>query len=87
MRSKAVRILFSSVALLLRNLRRAGTLKKRLLMVKELPTEHEQGSWLSTREADIVRQVPISSSCRRVRNSICATAAMEGSASPRNPIV
>ncbi len=35
----------------------------------------------------MMRRVPSSSSGRRVRSSTCATAAMEASASPRNPIV
>ena len=44
-------------------------------------------SWLSTLEPAITSLVPNSSPSTHVRNSTCATAAIEAKASPRNPIV
>ena len=87
MRSNSARILLSSVELAFRNLRRAGTLKNKFFTEKLLPFEQETASWLSTLEPAITNLVPNSSDSSRVFNSTCATAAMEASASPRNPIV
>ena len=47
----------------------------------------EAGSCDTTFEAAMRKQVPISSSARRVRSSTCATAAIEAKASPRKPMV
>ena len=43
--------------------------------------------FLTTREPAMIRQVPTSSDCRRVRTSTCDTATIDGNASPRKPIV
>ena len=87
MRSKAEMILFSSVVFDLRNLRRAGTLKKRFSTLKLLPTGQTQGSCPMNLLPAIESDVPISSFSWRVFSSIWATAAIEAKASPRNPIV
>ena len=55
--------------------------------MKLLPTEHATGSWLSTLQPEMERDVPISSVAWRVFSSTCATAAIEARASPRNPMV
>ena len=80
-------ILLSSTESFFRNLRRAGTLKKRFLTIILLPGAHASGVWLSTFDPLITRRVPIVSSLRMVRRSTWAIAAIEASASPRNPIV
>ncbi len=87
MRSKALTMLLSSVVFDFRNFLLAGTLKKRFSILKLLPTGHEHGSCDTKREPAMVSSVPTSSSAMRVLNSTCDTAAMEASASPRNPIV
>ena len=87
MRSNSVSILLSSVELAFRNFRRAGILKKRFLIEKLLPLGQDTASWLSTLEPAITNFVPSSSASRRVLSSTCATAAIDASASPRNPIV
>ena len=80
-------MLFSSVALVLRNLRRAGTLKNRFSTMKLHPTGQATGSWPTTREPEIDRWVPMSRPSSRVLSSTCATAAIDASASPLNPMV
>ena len=87
MRSKACVMLDISVVLDLRNFLRAGMLKKRFSTRKLLPLGHDTTSCSSTFEALMTSLVPTSSSSVRVCSVTCATAAMEASASPRNPIV
>ena len=76
-----------SVSFDFKNLRRAGTLKKRFFTVMHVPTLVEIGSWDSTFEADKLICVPNSQSLVRVLISTCEIAEIEGSASPLNPIV
>ena len=87
MRSKAVIMLFNSVEFDLRNLRLAGTLKNRFSTRKLLPAGQEHGSCDRILLPAIESDVPSWSASRRVRSSTCATAAIEASASPRNPMV
>ena len=87
MRSNSATMLESSVWLLFRNLRRAGMLKKRFLIRKLAPTGQTMGSCNKTFEPSICRHTPNSLSGVRVRSSTWETAAIEASASPRNPIV
>ena len=87
MRSKAERMLFSSVEFVLRNFLRAGTLKKRFSTMKLLPMGQETGCCDTTFEAEISMSVPISLSAVLVFSFTWATAAMEARASPRNPMV
>ena len=87
MRSKSCMMLPSSVWFVLRNLRRAGTLKKRLLTSKLAPTGHEHTSCPTKREPSMQSRTPSSWSAVRVVRRTCATAAMEASASPRKPMV
>ena len=87
MRSKSWMMLFSSVWFDLRNFRLAGTLKKRLLTRKLAPTGHEHTSCETRREPSMHSCTPKSCSAVRVVSLTCATAAMEGRASPRKPIV
>ena len=68
-RSNSRTMLLSSTCLLLRNLRRAGTLKKMFLIMKLLPSAQRSASWVSQREALMHRRVPISAPRRRVRSS------------------
>ena len=77
----------SSASLDFKKLRRAGTLKNRFFTVKLVPTEDGFGSCSMTFEPSMRIFVPTSSSFRRVVSSTCATAAIEASASPRNPMV
>ena len=86
-RSNSVMMLRNSVSFDLRNFRRAGTLKKRFLTEKMAPSGQASGAMSISSEPSIVRRVPNSVPRARVRSSTCATAAMEGSASPRKPIV
>ena len=62
-------------------------IEEEISILKLLPTGHEHGSCDTKREPAMVSSVPTSSSAMRVLNSTCDTAAMEASASPRNPIV
>ena len=56
-------------------------------MRKLLPTAHEQASCETKRDPASDNWVPRSSSAMRVLSVTCATAAIEASASPRNPMV
>ncbi len=86
-RSNSCTICVSSTESFLRNLRRAGKLKNRFFTDRFVPAGQASASWLSNFDAAICRWVPMVSPRRIVRRSICATAAIEGRASPRNPIV
>ena len=77
----------SSTESFFRNLRRAGMLKNKFFTIRLLPGVATTGSWLMNLDSDKHSFDPISSPLRIVRNSICATEAIEGSASPRNPMV
>ena len=87
MRWNSVCRLRSSVWSVLRNLRRAGTLKKRLRTRMLVHTGHCTASCLITSDPLISSSVPSSSCSVRVCISTCDTAHILGSASPRNPIV
>ncbi len=78
---------FNSVVFDFKNLRLAGTLKKRFLTMKVVPFRQETASCVFISEAAICIKVPISSSSLRVRSSTSATDAIEARASPRKPIV
>ncbi len=80
-------MLLISTWLLLRNLRRAGTLKKRFLIMKFDPGGQAMGSWLSQVDALMMSFVPSWLSAWRVRSSTCEMAAIDAKASPRNPMV
>ena len=71
----------------LRNLRRAGILKKRFLTEKLEPTGQLQGSCVSTFEPFMTTIIPVSLSSFRVLSSTIATAAIDARASPLNPFV
>ena len=86
-RSNSCMMLLSSVWLDLRNFLRAGTLKKRFLTSKFAPTGHAHGSCETILDPSISTWVPSSFSMVRVVSLTCATAAIDGSASPRNPMV
>ena len=77
----------SSAALLLRKFLRAGTLKNRFFMLILVPSGQAHTSCLMTLLFSISIYVPSSSSARFVFISTWATAAIEASASPRNPMV
>ena len=62
-------------------------LKKRFLTEKMAPSAQASGARSTSSEPSISRRVPSSAPRARVRSSTCATAAMEGNASPRKPIV
>ena len=80
-------MLFSSVWFDFRNLRRAGTLKKRLLTSKLAPTGQEQTSCATTFDPSRHNCTPSSCDALLVVSLTCDTAAIEGKASPRKPIV
>ena len=86
-RSNSLIILRNSVSFDFRNLRRAGTLKNRFLIEKILPSVQASGLISSNVEPAMDSFVPNSVPLKRVRSSTWATAAIEASASPRNPIV
>ena len=86
-RSNSVMMLLSSVWLDLRNRRLAGTLKNRFFTMKFEPVLQFTGCWSVTFEPASDMLQPNSSSAVRVRSSTSATEAIEGSASPRNPMV
>ena len=77
----------SSVCSVRRNLRRAGTLKKRSRTVMTVPFGSADSSQRKIFPPAISTVVPVVSSAARVSSSSRDTAAMEGSASPRNPSV
>ena len=61
--------------------------KNMFFTIMLVPGTHDAGSWLSNFDSEMSRRVPMVSSFRIVRRSICATAAIDGSASPRKPMV
>ena len=86
-RSTSLIELLSSVWSDLRNFLLAGTLKKMFFIMKLLPVGHMSASCRRTFEPSMKRAVPSSSCSILVCSSTCATAAIEGSASPRKPKV
>ncbi len=86
-RSNSCTMLESSVWLLLRKRRLAGTLKKRFSTRKLLPSGQPSVSCESTLPPSMSMRVPSSVPLARVRSVTCATAAMLGKASPRKPMV
>ena len=80
-------MLESSTLSLFRNLRRAGTLKNILRTEMTVPFSQTQGSCSVTFEPTMTIRVPICESAVRVRTSTSEMAHIEGSASPRKPMV
>ena len=65
----------------------SGRVEEQVLHHKVCSRSADHGFLCSNLDSETVRRVPILSSRRIVRMSICATAAMEARASPRNPMV
>ncbi len=74
-----------SVAVDLRNLRRAGTLKKSSRTSTTVPAAQPAGDTTGAAPPSTRTRVPSASPLRRVRSSSRLTEAMLGSASPRKP--
>ena len=87
MRWNAVTILLISVALDFRKRLRAGTLKKRFSTRKLHPCWQTVASCDMTLLPSMRSCVPTLSSAMRVFSVTCATDAIDGRASPRNPMV
>ena len=77
----------SSTVSFFRNLRRAGMWKNMFFTIRFVPGVQVAGSWLSNFDSARQMRVPTGSPWRIVRMSIWATAAIDGNASPRNPMV
>ena len=80
-------MLFISVTFDFRNFLRTGTLKNKFSTIKLQPFGHATGSCESKRPPSMCRHVPMGFSSVRVLRVTCATDAMDGRASPRNPMV
>ena len=77
----------SSVRGVRRNLRRAGTLKKRSRTSTTVPAFAAAGSTAETVPPSTRTRAPLSASCGRLASTSLDTEAMLGSASPRNPML
>ena len=84
-RVNSSRMCLNSTLSLLRNLRRAGVLKKRLRTMKLEPAGAATVEVFVSPKAPTRTSVPVSSWGRRVRRVTSATAAMLARASPRKP--